>query len=159
MGLSKGISIRQLESMQGGMTQFYTPQSSDETMLVQLPANTIENLFVHRQQTDRLLVVKGSFVLVTLENRQYRYTPLSDRIPQVATIPPGVLHGAIDISSEPCLVINAVLRHGHPNERDYTPRQRPFNYDLDTVRVTLNNHFLSIENEEMERLERREVGK
>ncbi|MCU0537260.1 MAG: dTDP-4-dehydrorhamnose 3,5-epimerase [Hydrococcus sp. Prado102] len=148
MGLSKRISIRQLESMQGGMTQFYTPQSSDETMLVQLPANAIENLFVHRKQTDQLLVVKGSFVLVTLENRHYRYLPLSDRVPQVATIPPGVLHGAINLSSEPCLVVNAVLRHGQPNERDYIPRQRPFHYDLDAVREALNNHFLSIENGE-----------
>jgi dTDP-4-dehydrorhamnose 3,5-epimerase-like enzyme len=149
MGLSKGISIRQLESMQGGMTQFYTPQSSDETMLVQLPAKTIENLFVHRKQTDQLFVVKGSFVLVTLENRQYRYTPLSDRVPQVVTIPPGVLHGAINISSEPCLVVNAVLRHGQPNERDYIPRQRPFRYDLKAVRLALNNHFLSIKNGEV----------
>jgi hypothetical protein len=142
MGLSKGISIRLLESIQGGMTQFYTPQSSNETMVVQIPARTVEDLFVHRHQTDQLLVVKGSFVLIILQNRQYQYIPLSDRLPQVVTIPPGVLHGAINLSEKPCLLVNAVLRHGTANERDYIPRKRPLPYDLETVKAELEKHFL-----------------
>lgn len=141
MGLSKGISIRQLESIQGGMAQFYTPQSSNETMLVQIPARTVDDLFVHRNQTDQLLVVKGSFVLVVLQNRQYQYVPLSDRLPQVVSIPPGVLHGAINLNTEPCLLVNAVLRHGSANERDYIPRKRPLPYDLETVKAKLEKHL------------------
>jgi dTDP-4-dehydrorhamnose 3,5-epimerase-like enzyme len=137
MGLSKGISIRRLESIQGGMMQFYTPQSSNETMLVQIPAKTIDDLFVHRNQTDQLFVVKGNFVLVTLENRQYRYIMLSDRVPQVVLIPPGVLHGAINLSTKPCLLVNAVLRHGPTNERDYIPRKRPFAYNLKAAKATM----------------------
>lgn len=84
------------------MAQFYTPQSSHETMLVQIPAGTIDDLFVHRYQTDQILVVRGSFVLVVLSDRQYQYIPLSEHQPQVVTIPPGVPHGAINLSGEPC---------------------------------------------------------
>lgn len=137
MGLSKGISIRQLESIQGGMAQFYTPQSSNETMLVQIPAGSIDDLFVHRNQTDQILVVKGNFVLVVLQNRQYQYIPLSDRLPQVLIVPPGVLHGAINPNPEDCLLVNAVLRHGAPHERDYTPIGRPFAYNLAEAKLQL----------------------
>lgn len=137
MSSARRIEIRQLTATKGGMTDFYTPQSSDETILVQIPPNTIEDLFVHKAQTDQLLVVKGRFVLVTLINRQYEYLVLSDRQHIVVTIPPGVLHGAVNLDPEPCVVINAVLRHGAPNERDYIPRQQPFPYDLVAVRELL----------------------
>jgi dTDP-4-dehydrorhamnose 3,5-epimerase-like enzyme len=130
---ARGLEIRPLASIQGGMAQFYTPQSSNETMLVQIPAGTIDDLFVHKSQTDQLLVVKGSFVLVTLINRQYQYIPLSEHKPQVIIIPPGVLHGAINLASEPCVVVNAVLRHRPPQERDYIPQKRPFPYDFTKV--------------------------
>ncbi|PSO86936.1 MAG: hypothetical protein BRC41_05770 [Cyanobacteria bacterium QH_9_48_43] len=52
-------------------------------MLVQVQAKTVDDLFMHRFQTDQLFVVKRSFVLVVLQNREYRYVPLSDRQPQV----------------------------------------------------------------------------
>jgi uncharacterized RmlC-like cupin family protein len=130
MSACRGIEIYPLASMKGGMAQFYTPQSSHETMLVQIPANTIDDLFVHKSQTDQILVVKGRLVLVTLENRQYRYTSLCDRLPQIVKIPPGVLHGAINLDCEPCVIVNAVLRHRPTQPRDYIPRPRPFPYDL-----------------------------
>ncbi|MGL4622153.1 cupin [Chroococcidiopsis sp.] len=130
MAAHRGIEIYPLASIQGGMAQFYTPQSSHETMLVQIPPHTIDDLFVHKSQTDQILVVRGRLALVTLENKQYRYTPLSDRLPQVVKIPPGVLHGAINLDSEPCTIVNAVLRHRPTQPRDYIPRPRPFPYNL-----------------------------
>lgn len=130
MGLSKQVEIRALTSIESGMAKFYTPQSSHETMLVQVPAGARDDLFCHHFQTDQLLVVRGSFVLVVLQNRQYRYIPLSDRHPAVVKIPPGVPHGAINFSSEPCLVVNAVLRHGPVCERDYRPMKPPIPYDI-----------------------------
>lgn len=133
MGLIPGVSIRHLESIQGGMAQFYTPQSSNETMLVQVPPGTIDELFVHRYQTDQLLVVRGGFTLVVLHNRQYQYIPLSEYHPQVVTIPPGVPHGAINLDAEPCFLVNAVLRHGPVHERDYRPLKPPLPYDLSKV--------------------------
>jgi dTDP-4-dehydrorhamnose 3,5-epimerase-like enzyme len=137
MALIREISLRSLESIQGGMAQFYTPQSSHETMLVQVPAGTVDELFVHRFQTDQLLVVRGSFILVILQNRKYRYIPLSEHIPQVVTIPPGIPHGAINLSPNPCFLVNAVLRHGPTHERDYRPLKRPFPYDLSLVQAKL----------------------
>ena len=139
MGLIQGITLHPLQSIQGGMAEFYTPQSSDETMLVKVPASTIDDLFVHKHQTDPLLVVKGSFVLVILYNRRYQYIPLSEKVPQVATIPPGVLHGSINLHDQDCLLVNAVLRHDEPHEKDYQPIAKPFPYDLDQARLSLKN--------------------
>ena len=137
MGLIQGVTLQEIESIQGGMTEFYTPQSSDETIVVKVPANTVEDLFVHKHQTDQLLVVKGSFVLVVLHDRAYQYIPLSETIPQVATIPRGVLHGAINFSDRDCLLVNAVLRHGEPTARDYQPVAKPFPYDMEQARLSL----------------------
>jgi uncharacterized RmlC-like cupin family protein len=134
MGLSKQIEIRHLESVKSGMAEFYTPQSSNETILVQVSAWAKDDLFVHHFQTDQILVVRGSFVLVVLQNRQYRYIPLCDRVPVVVTIPPGVPHGALSFSDEPCLVVNALLRHGIANERDYRPIKPPVPYDMIVAR-------------------------
>ena len=45
MSSARGIEIRALTSTKGGMTDFYTPQTSDQTILVQIPPHTIEDLF------------------------------------------------------------------------------------------------------------------
>ncbi len=137
MSAARGIKIHPLTSTKGGMTNFYTPQTSNRTILVQVPPHTIEDLFVHKAQTDQLLVVKGRLVLVTLINRRYEYVALSDRAPVVVTIPPGVLHGAINLDPDPCVVVNAVLRHGKPSDRDYMPRSRPIPYDLNAAQTAL----------------------
>jgi dTDP-4-dehydrorhamnose 3,5-epimerase-like enzyme len=137
MSLVRGIEISPLTSVKGGMTEFYTPQSSHETILVQIPPGTIDDLFVHKSQTDQILLVKGRFVLVTLVDRQYQYTPLSEHQPVVVKIPPGVLHGAINLDPEPCVLVNAVLRHKPAQERDYLPHKRPFPYDIAAVKAAL----------------------
>lgn len=139
MPLVRQVEIRDLTSVKAGMVEFYTPQVSHETMLVQVEAGAVDDLFVHHFQTDQLLVVRGSFVLVILQNRQYRYIPLSSDIPVVVTIPPGVPHGAINLSSEPCFMVNAMIRHGKPNERDYRPLKQPFPYDFNAVRQALQS--------------------
>ncbi len=139
MGLIRGVTIQPIESIQGGMAEFYTPQSSNETMVVKVPANVIDDLFVHKKQTDQLLVVRGSFVLVVLYNKQYQYIPLSEDVPQVAIIPRGILHGAINFENRDCLLVNAVLRNGEPSARDYQPLPKPFPYDLEQARASLNN--------------------
>lgn len=138
MALIHQIEIRQLSSIKGGMAEFYTPQSSHETILVQIPPGTVDELFVHRFQTDQLLVVRGQFVLVVLQNRHYQYIPLGEDQPQVVKIPRGVPHGAINLSDRPCVLVNAVLRHGPVHERDYQPLKRPFPYDLTIAQATLD---------------------
>ncbi len=136
---ARGIEIRYLQSIKGGMAEFFTPQASHETMLVQVAPHTVDDLFVHKSQTDQLLVVRGRFVLVALINRQYQYIPLSEDHPAVVTIPVGVLHGAINLSSEPCVMVNAVLRHRPTQPKDYIPRPRPFPYDLAAAEIALQN--------------------
>ncbi len=137
MSKARSIEIRYLESIKGGMAQFFTPQASNETMLVQVPANAIDDLFVHKSQTDQILVVRGEFILVTLIDKKYQYIPLSDKRPAVVIIPPGVLHGVINFSSEPCTVVNAVLRHRPVQPMDYVTRGRPFPYDLEAAKAAL----------------------
>ncbi|RFP53649.1 MAG: dTDP-4-dehydrorhamnose 3,5-epimerase [Limnothrix sp. CACIAM 69d] len=137
MGLSQTIQVKRLDSMKSGMAEFYTPQSCHETMLVQVPAMARDDLFVHRFQTDQLLVVRGNFVMVVLQNRRYQYIPLSDRVPVVLTIPPGVPHGALNFSQNPCLVVNAVVRHGAAHRLDYRPMKPPFPYDLAVAEQSL----------------------
>ncbi len=139
MGLTKQVEIRQLQSIKSGMAEFYTPQFSHETMLVQVPPHARDDLFVHRFQTDQLLVVRGSFVMVILQNRQYQYIPLSDRYPAVLTIPTGVLHGALSFSDEPCLLVNAILRHGPACEKDYRAITPPIPYDLVKAKAIWQN--------------------
>ena len=134
MGLKRTVHIKPLESTDSGMARFFTPQASHETMMVTVEAGVADDLFVHRYQTDQLFVVSGGLVLVVLQNRQYRYIPLSARSPQVLTIPPGIPHGAVNLSDTPCVVINAVLRHGAPYERDYRPLKSPFPYDFTQIR-------------------------
>ena len=95
-----GVQICSLESIQAGMMKLYKLQSSDETILIKAPAHTAGNLFVHQHQTDQLLVVRGSCVLVILSNRQYQYIPLSSKVLQVVTIPTGILHALINFATD-----------------------------------------------------------
>lgn len=133
MALYQGVQIQPLTSVKAGMIQFYTPQASHETMLVEIPPHTIDDMFVHKYQTDQLMVVKGDFVLVVLHDRQYEYIHLSDRDPKVVKIPPMIPHAAIHCHEEPCLLINAVIRHGISHPYDYRPLKAPFPYDLKRV--------------------------
>ncbi len=133
----KKVEVLYLTSMKSGMAEFYTPQASNETMLVQVAAGAIDDLFCHHFQTDQLLVVRGSFVLVVLSDRQYQYIPLGESRPAVVTIPPNVPHAAINLSDRPCVLINAVLRHGAASAKDYQPRRHPFPYDLEAARQAI----------------------
>jgi hypothetical protein len=137
MSLVNKVQVRPLASIKGGMIDFYTPQISHETILVQVPPQIVDDLFVHRFQTDQLLVVKGSFVIVILQNRRYQYIALSEDYSTVITIPPGILHGAINLSTKACLLVNAVLHHGAADERDYRPMKPPFPYDLAAAQAAL----------------------
>lgn len=125
----QGIEICSID--QAGVKEFQIP-SSHETNLVYIAPGTIEDLFVHRFQTDQLLVVKGKAVLTILQEGQYQYILLSDRNLQVVKIPPGIPHGAINLTTEPCIAINSVIRHGAPHARDYQsiPIRKPYNLDF-----------------------------
>ncbi|NJN49101.1 MAG: cupin domain-containing protein [Alkalinema sp. RL_2_19] len=132
MAPASGIEICPLDTV--GITEFQMP-SSHETNLVQIAPGTIDDLFVHHFQTDQLIVVRGSLVLAVLENGTYRYIWMSECDFKVVRIPPGVPHGAINLSDATCIAINSVIRHGAPYARDYQPLAQPIPYDLEAVRA------------------------
>ncbi|ABB56147.1 cupin domain-containing protein [Synechococcus elongatus] len=139
MALVRQVEVLPVESFRSGTAQFFAPQTCDQTMVVELGAEQVEDLFVHHFQTDQLMVLQGQFVLVVLENRRYRYLPLSDRKREVVRIPPGIPHGAVNLSGEPCLLVNAVIRHGEPCDRDYRPLQPPLPYDWAAIQQALQS--------------------
>lgn len=131
---SKGIEICPIDATR--VLEYQIP-SSHETNLVYIAPNTIEDLFVHRSQTDQLLVVKGKAILAILQNGCYQYILMSDRDLKVAKIPPGVPHGAINLTSEPCVAINSVIRHGAAHPRDYQPVPTRIPYNLEMAKALL----------------------
>lgn len=72
-----------------------------------------------------------------LQNRKYQYIPLSESEPKIVRIPPQVPHAAINLADSPRVLVNAVLRHGDPHDRDYQPLRRPIPYDMDIARKRL----------------------
>lgn len=137
---TRGVEICPVD--QAGVKEFQIP-SSHETTLVYIAPGTIEDLFVHHSQTDQLLVVRGQAVLTILQEGQYQYILLSDRDLRVVKIPPGIPHGAINLTSEPCIAINSVIRHSPPHAKDYQPLpvHKPYNLDLvSTLLEAPTNH-------------------
>jgi dTDP-4-dehydrorhamnose 3,5-epimerase-like enzyme len=64
---------------------------------------------------------------------------LTEEVPQVVTIPRGILHGSINLSDRDCLLVNAVLRHGQPSPKDYQPMGRPYPYDLEQAKLSMHS--------------------
>jgi len=123
-------SIRRVEIIPrtnalSGATLFSSPQISDVTMIAEVAAHQPGELFCHRRQTDQLMVLSGSLDLIILQDRQLQRITLRDDEGCWVRIPPGVPHGAINRGKRPALVVNAVLRHGPSDPRDYRPRPIP----------------------------------
>lgn len=108
-----------------GAALFSTPQPSDETQIAEVSPSSRGELFCHRRQTDQLMVLRGSLDLVVLEAGRLRRITLREDDATWVRIPPGVPHGAILRGRRPAVVVNAVLRHGPSDPRDYRPRPIP----------------------------------
>ncbi|WP_016953770.1 hypothetical protein [Anabaena sp. PCC 7108] len=141
MGILNKVECIQLVQDKEDVIKFFTPLSSNETVLFEIPPQTAdEALFCHRFQTDQLVVVRGSMVLVFLQNRYYDYILSTQHQLLLIKIPPGIPHALINFSSEPCLVLNAIIRHGTPHPKDYQPIKKPFPFDFERVKKLLENH-------------------
>ncbi|MEO1001746.1 MAG: cupin domain-containing protein [Cyanobacteria bacterium J06638_7] len=125
MGLSRRIDLTPVAHNRAGATLFSDPLASDETLIAEVSTDTSCTLFCHRHQTDQLRVLRGSLDLVVLQDRRLRRITLREDEPTWLRIPPGVPHGAINRSSSPAAVVNAVIRHGPSDPRDYQPRPLP----------------------------------
>lgn len=125
MALRRRVEILPCRASRAGATLFSSPQPSNETLIAEVGASPIGELFCHRHQTDQLMVLRGSIDLIVLqEGRLQRITLREDEASWVR-IPPGVPHGAINRGRRPAVVVNAVLRHGPSDPRDYRPRPVP----------------------------------
>lgn len=135
---TNGIEICPIDTVTHHSTKAVEqPLFSHETTLVTIAPGIIEDLFVHHYQTDQLLVVQGKTILVILQNRQYQYIVMKASQPTIVTVPPGIPHGAINLTNQPCIAINSIIRHGPAHDRDYRPMKHPFPYDLEAVKQLL----------------------
>jgi len=125
MRKSLSIELLSARSTASGSTFFSEPIACDETLIAEVRSSERGELFCHRFQTDQLQVISGSLDLIVLQDRRLRCIQLRDDEPTWLRIPPGVPHGAINRSSRPAVVVNAVLRHGASDPRDYQPRAIP----------------------------------
>ena len=71
------------------------------------------------------MVQRGGIELIVLQNKRLRRIHLREDEPTWVRIPPFVPHGAINRSSVPAIVVNAVLRHRPSDGRDYLARPVP----------------------------------
>ena len=125
MRTSRSVELLAARSTASGSTVFSEPLTSDETLIAEVRSSNRGELFCHRFQTDQLQVICGSLDLIVLQDRRLRCIHLREDEPTWLRIPPGVPHGAINRSSRPAVVVNAVLRHGASDPRDYQPRAIP----------------------------------
>lgn len=125
MALSRRIHVAPVAQNRAGTTLFSEPLPSDETLIAEISTETSCTLFCHRRQTDQLRVLRGSLDLLVLEDRRLRRITLREDEPTWVRIPPGVAHGAINRSSTAAVLVNAVIRHGPSDPRDYQPRPLP----------------------------------
>jgi mannose-6-phosphate isomerase-like protein (cupin superfamily) len=125
MALRQRVELIPCHGQSAGSTLFATPQPSHETQIAEVGSSLRGELFCHRRQTDQLRVLRGSLDLVVLEAGRLRRITLREDEATWVRIPPGVPHGAINRGRRPAVVVNAVLRHGPSDPRDYQARPIP----------------------------------
>jgi oxalate decarboxylase/phosphoglucose isomerase-like protein (cupin superfamily) len=125
MPLARQIELLPRQAAMAGATLFSAPQPSNETLIAEVSTSPSGELFCHRRQTDQLMVLRGAIELVVLQAGRLRRITLREDEPTWVRIPPGVPHGAINCGRQPAVVVNAVLRHGPSDPRDYQPRPIP----------------------------------
>jgi oxalate decarboxylase/phosphoglucose isomerase-like protein (cupin superfamily) len=125
MSLARQIEILPRQAAQAGATLFSAPQPSHETLIAEVSTSASGELFCHRRKTEQQMVLRGAIELVVLQAGRLRRITLREDEPTWVRIPPGVPHGAINCGRQPAVVVNAVLRHGPSDPRDYQPRPIP----------------------------------
>ena len=132
MGLIPGVELIELKPpdlSEEYQVKYYPHLPSNETMIAVYSPKAIEDLLVHRYQTDYWKVVRGRLIAIIFQNRQYQYIPLSEQDSFVFKIPPKVLHGAINLCKEPAVLVNAIVKH-RLKKLDFHRIKPPFPYDI-----------------------------
>ena len=125
MANQQSIEIIRCGGLDTGNAFFSDPLTSHETLVADVTTSLHAELFCHRHQTDQLMVLSGSMDLIILQNRQFQLIRLTQNDRTWVRIPPRIPHAAIVRSDQAATVVNAVLRHGPVDPRDYQPRPIP----------------------------------
>ena len=125
MQTRNSIEIFRCTSHEAGVAFFSDPLICDETLVAEVKPDLNSDLFCHRNQTDQLMVMRGKLDLVTLQNKQLNRIHLNETDRLWVKIPPCIPHTIINRSSENVILVNAVIRHGPIDPRDYKPRPIP----------------------------------
>lgn len=125
MMIQQSIEILRCAGQDSGIAFFSEPIPSHETLIADVKATPHAELFCHRHQTDQLMVLSGSLDLIILQNRRFQFIRLQQNNRTWVRIPPRVPHAAIIRNNQTATVVNAVLRHGPVDPRDYQPRPIP----------------------------------
>ena len=99
--------------------------------LAKYPPNTRTKLYVHRNQTDYIHVVRGKLIWVVLSEGKYQYIPLNESDSFVVKVLPKIPHGGINPYEETCVFVNAIVLHKPRKPIDYRPITPPFPYDME----------------------------
>ncbi|MAN20136.1 MAG: hypothetical protein CMN94_10280 [Synechococcus sp. EAC657] len=121
----QNIEIFQCTSHDSGTAFFSDPLLCDETLIAEVKPSLHSDLYCHRNQTDQLMVLRGSLDLMILQNKTFKCIHLCDSERLWVRIPPFIPHAAINRTSESVMLVNAVRRHGPVDSRDYKPRPIP----------------------------------
>lgn len=131
MGKTSGVEILRLdlETSPEGISYFPDIQS-DKTKIVTYPPGSMDSLYVHRNQTDYIKVVRGRLTWVILFDGKYQYIPLSAQDPFLVKVPPKIAHTGINPYDDTCVIVIAIVRHTPLKPIDYKPIAPPFPYDI-----------------------------
>ena len=125
MARDSRVAVIPWQGCRSGATVFGAPRPSDETMIAEVSDSAAGELYCHRHQTDQLMVLRGWLDLIVVQAGRLQLITLRDDEATWVRIPPRVPHGAINRGSRPAVVVNAVLRHGPSDPRDYRARPVP----------------------------------
>lgn len=127
MGKIPSVEIFELsyETVPEGIS-YSSSLNSNETVIGTYPPGTQENLYIHRNQTDYVQVVRGKLIWVILSEGKYEYFPLSEEDSFVVKVPPKILHAGINPYDETCVFVNAIVLHKPRKPIDYRPVSLPF---------------------------------
>ena len=112
-----------------GNVKVFEPQSSHETIRLEITNGGLEEIFVPKRQTHKISVVRGQVVLVVLPNNTPQEIPLDETSNKVVLIPPNVPYGFTNLHLEPCTVINAVLHLNPEHKLDHYSVEEPLVYE------------------------------
>ena len=119
------IEVFQSFSHESGVAFFSDPLLCDETLIAEVKPSLNSDLYCHRNQTDQLMVLRGSLDLIILQNKTFECVHLCEKDRLWVRIPPYIPHAAINRTKESVMLVNAVRRHGPVDSRDYKARPVP----------------------------------